>query len=212
MHTHTDAVADVYARSLMQLAEKAGGHDKVAEVGEEIEQICELARAQPKFSELFRSPIIDRESRATSLRTIFADRVTDLTLRFLLVLNRKGRLGHLDQINAAYDGMVQERFGRIEVDVFTPAEIGEELLTQIRARVEQTTGKVPVVYQYTEPGMIGGIKLRIGDQLIDGSVASKLRRIRHEMLVTGGSSVRSKLDRIIQDAPTTEELSEGGPE
>ena len=52
--------------------------------------------------------------------------------------------------------------------------------------------------------MIGGLKLRIGDQLIDGSVASRLRRLRQNLLTSGGSAIRNRLGRIIED------VKEGG--
>lgn len=107
MTIHTDALAQRYATSLYELADEAGGQEKLAEIADELEQVCELARADHAFSQFLASPVIDREKRNTSLRHIFANRVTDLTLRFLLVLNDKGRLAHLEQINSAFDQMIQ---------------------------------------------------------------------------------------------------------
>ena len=54
----TDALAHVYARSLFELAEEAGGIDKIVELGEELEQICRLVRAEKQLAEFFASPII----------------------------------------------------------------------------------------------------------------------------------------------------------
>ena len=58
MTAHTDAIAQVYARSLYELADQAGGRDKILEVGQEVEQICELARGNRGFREFLASPIV----------------------------------------------------------------------------------------------------------------------------------------------------------
>lgn len=198
MATQTDALASVYARSLYDLAHQAGGEGKVAEIGEELEQICELARGDRTLREFFASPVIDQKRRGDALKTIFADRVSDLTQRFLLVLNDKGRLAHLEAINAAYDALVQEAYGRVEVDVFTAAPLGGEAVESIAARIRSALGKDPVLHAYTDESMIGGLKLRIGDQLIDGSVATRLRRMKQSLLTSDVAAVRERLDDMIE--------------
>jgi F-type H+-transporting ATPase subunit delta len=199
MSRRTDALAQVYARSLYELAEEAGGRDKIVEVAEELAQLCELARAHADFAGLLASPIIDRGKRGAALRRIFDGNVTDLALRFLLVLNDRGRLGHLDPIVDAYDQLVHEAFGRVEVDVFTPGPLETAQIETLKQRVASALGKEPVLYAYTDRAMIGGLKLRIGDQLVDGSVSSRLRRLRQYMLSSGGPAVRERIDRIIEE-------------
>ncbi len=199
MTRHTDALSAVYARSLYELAEEAGGHDKILEIADEIEQVCELARGDRTFREFLGSPIVDRGRRGDALRNIFRERVTDLVLRFLLVLNDRGRLGHLEAIGDAYAQLVQEAFDRVEVDVFTPSRLEPDQIETLKQRIQATLGKEPVIYTYTEPAMIGGVKLRIGDQLIDGSVAARLKHIRRQFLSSGGSAVRERFDRIIEE-------------
>ncbi len=200
---HTDAVAQVYARSLYELAEQAGGRAKIVEVGEELEQICELARGDRTFHEFLCSPIIDRARRGAGLGRLFHGKVTDLTLRFLLLLNQKGRLGHLEAISDAYDQLVHETFGRVEVDLYTADPLDEEQLNSIRTRIGAALAKEPVLYAYTDPTMIGGLKLRIGDQLIDGSVAGRLRRMRHDLLTSGGVTIRNRARQIIEEGDGT---------
>ena len=199
MPTQIDALANVYAKSLFQLAQQAGGPNKVNEVAGELDDICELLRGDRSIREFFASPILDREARSASIRRIFTNRITDLTLRFMLVLNVKGRLDRLESIASAFDRMVQEAFGRIEVDVFTAAPLPAEQLGQLRDSIHKALGRDPVLHPYTDASMLGGLKLRIGDQLIDGSVANKLRRMKRELLADGAAHLRERLDRIIED-------------
>jgi F-type H+-transporting ATPase subunit delta len=202
MATQTDAVSTTYARSLYELAEGAGA-DKVREVAQELADIVELARGDRNFREFLQSPLIDAAKRRTSLQRIFADRVTDLTLRFLLVLNEKDRLPHLESIVAAYGSLVDEAQGRVEVDLWTAAPMGQEQLEVVTARIREALGKDPVIHPYTDPDMMGGIKLRIGDQLVDGSLATRLRRLRQSLLAEGGSNVRARAASMIEGAGAT---------
>ncbi len=199
MTRHTDALALVYARSLYELADEAGGRSKIMEVAQELEQTCELARADRAFGGFLASPIIDRAKRGAALRRIFHGNVTDLVLSFLLVLNDRGRLGHLEPIGDAYDQLVHEAFGRIEVDVYTPGPLERGQLDVLKHRIGSALGKEPVLYTYTDHSMIGGLKLRIGDQLVDGSVSSRHRRMRQSMLRGGGSAMRDRFERIIEE-------------
>lgn len=196
---HIDAVARVYARSLFELALEAGGPEKVAEVAQELESICELTRADRSFREFIASPIIEPKRRAGALRRIFGNRVTDLTLRFLLVLNDKRRLSRIESINGAFDRLVQESLGRVEVDIFTAAPLGDDQMRFVRDRIREALGRDPVLHRYTDPTMIGGLRLRIGDRMIDGSVSSRLRRMKNQILSKGSARLRERFDQIVSE-------------
>ena len=198
MTTRTDALATVYARSLLVLAEKHGGRATTHEIAEEIEQICELVRTHPGLREILVSPVIPRDRRGESLRRLFEGRITNLVMRFLLVLNARGRLEHLERIGAAFGHLVQEAYDRIEVDVVTPAPLSSEALDRIGRRVQEVLGKEPVLTSRDEPSMLGGLRLRIGDRLFDGSVATRLRRLGASLLAGGRSAIGDDLVRFIE--------------
>lgn len=192
-----DALAQTYAYSLFELANGKGGRSAVEETQSELEDILELARQDKRFNEFLASRVLGTEDRSTSLMNIFKGRINDLTLRFLLVLNEKGRLPHLPAIAAAFDNIVQKKFGRVEVDVFTAAPMSPDELRGVRDRLGQSLGKEVIVHPYTDGSMIGGVKFRIGDQLVDGSVATRLRKLRDQLAVEGSAKLRSRIDRLI---------------
>lgn len=197
-----DAVAHTYARALYELAEGGKGEAARAtleEVAGELEQIVELTRADRHLREFTVSPIVDKDARAAALRRIFEGRVTSLTLRFLLVLNQKDRLSHLASIHRAYDAMLQERFGKIEVDVFTATPIAESQLDHLKDLARRALGKEPVMHRYVEPEMLGGIRLRIGDRLIDGSLSGRLQRMKESILSGGIETLRSRTGQVLDE-------------
>src|SRR3954470_13125135 len=93
-----DAAARVYARSLFDLAEKKGGQSTIEEIVGELEEILDLARGDARFAEFLSSPSIAMGARSAALDKIFKGRVSDLTFRFLHILNQKGRIGYLSSI------------------------------------------------------------------------------------------------------------------
>lgn len=93
-----DALANIYARSLLELAEADGGREPHRVCHGPTRGHPDLARADRRFGEFLASKVLSSAERQKSLRTIFTDRCDDLVMRFLLVLNEKGRLGHLPAI------------------------------------------------------------------------------------------------------------------
>ncbi len=192
-----DALAKVYAKSLFELAQQSGGQSNAEAVLGELEDIIELARQDRGFNELLASRLIDAKKRDASLNRMFSGKVSPLTLNFLRHLNRKGRLANLSQIANAMDEMVQGQFGRIEVDVYTAAPIGAGELESIRSRLSASLGKDVIMHPYTDASMLGGIKLRMGDQLIDASIQAELRKMRDALLSRGGAAVRGRSGEIL---------------
>jgi F-type H+-transporting ATPase subunit delta len=195
-----DALARVYADSLFQLAEKAGGQNEIESVLGELEDILEIARSDTRFSEFLSSQILPVEARGEALKRILSGRASLLAMNFLLVLNAKGRLGHLAPIVAALDQRVQEAFGRVEVDLYTASPISGDELGAIRDRLREKLRREPIVHPYVDADMIGGLKLQIGDQLIDASVAARLAKLRDRLAREGSAQIRARAERLYDES------------
>lgn len=195
-----DALARVYADSLFQLAEKAGGQNEIESVLGELEDILEIARSDTRFSEFLSSQILPVEARGEALKRILSGRASPLAMNFLLVLNAKGRLGHLAPIVAALDQRVQEAFGRVEVDLYTASPISGDELGAIRDRLREKLRREPIVHPYVDADMIGGLKLQIGDQLIDASVAARLAKLRDRLAREGSAQIRARAERLYDES------------
>ena len=200
VESQPNAASMMYARSLLELADQQGGRAVCEEIGSELEQILELGRSDKTFGEFLSSRLIATKARGESLSRNLKGRISDLTLRFLLVLNRKGRLASLPAVAASYDQLLQEKFGRVEVDVYTAEAADSALLDQVRSQLSATLGKEVILHPYTDARMIGGIKVQIGDQLLDASVATQLRRLSDRLDVQGSSELRARAQRLISES------------
>lgn len=197
--SQADAVSRVYAASLLGLADAEGGQRALESTAAELEAILEAARADAKFAEFLSSRILAVDLRRESLQKIFHKRISELTLRFLLVLNDKGRLSKLPGIALAFDELLQERFGRVEVDLWTAVPVDRHQLHALSERLQRVLEREPVVHPYVDESLLGGMKMQIGDQLVDGSVSSGLRRLKEQFVSRGVPEIRSRAERLFDD-------------
>lgn len=197
IESQPDALAHIYARSLFELAETKGGRPMIESVLGQLEDILELARTDAKFNEFLASRALPAKQRDESLTRIFTGRTDPVVVNFLRTLNEKGRLGHLPAIVAAFDAQAQAKFGRVEVDVYTAEPLSAEGLASIRQKLSTSLNKDVVVHPYTDASMIGGVKFRIGDQLVDASIATQVRRLRDQLESHGAAELRSRASRAI---------------
>ncbi len=194
--SHPNALSAIYAKSLIDLADSQGGRTTIETILGELEDVLELARSDKQFGEFLASRVLGAKDRSESLTRIFSGRVHKLTLNFLLTLNRKGRLSHLPAVVGSFDSLVQAKFGRVEVDVFTAAPMGQDELRDVKTHLSGVLGKDVIVHPYVDGAMLGGIKFRIGDQLVDGSLATRLRKMRDQIESAGSAELRARLDRL----------------
>ncbi len=181
-HLHHGPTADAYARSLLELANE--GQQQAQAIGEELSAIVQIIQANPSFSDFLADPGIAESERTAALDRIFRGRVSQLMMNFLGVLNVKGRLRLLPQIGSAYEELLDEQLGNVEVDVTVAQRLGPAELEQVRTRVSQALGKNAIVHQYVDDSIIGGLILRVQDELIDSSVRYQLSAMRAQLLAS----------------------------
>lgn len=199
LDTPPDAVDKAYAKAFFDLVHERGGREFLEEIVAEFDDLVDIVRAEPRFEEFIASKIIPVTKKERSLRAILEGRVSELVVNLVLLLNRKERAGRLVRVIAAFDQMVQEKFGRVEVDVYTRFPMPTEQLDRLRETLRVALKREPVVYTYTDPAMIGGLRVRVGDQLVDASFATRLRKMRDLLKEEGGAKIRARYDRSYDD-------------
>ncbi|MCE9592405.1 MAG: ATP synthase F1 subunit delta [Planctomycetes bacterium] len=184
-------VERVYAMSLLELAEEAGQLPKVAE---DVRTLAQLAEEQPQLLTLLTNRRIDVRRRGESVDRIFKGRISDLTLKFLHVMSSRDRFDELPGIAAAFLSLVRQRVGEVEVNAFVARTMPDDVVHRLTAALEQSLKRKPMLAQHVEPGLIGGVKLRIGDNLIDGSVVTQLRLMREKLIEAGRARARQDVE------------------
>lgn len=168
------AVGRVYSDAILSLAEERGVADEILE---ELRGVTALLEQDATLRSYLSSPLVDVEERRQLLEAAFRGKVNDLLADALQVLNRKGRLRFLPAVAHAYERTLDQRRGRVEVQVTTAVALDEAQRQKIRSALERRLGMEPMLRESVDPALIGGIVFRIGDRKIDDSVATRLRTL-----------------------------------
>ncbi len=194
-----EALDKVYAQSLFELAEAEGGHARLEELSDEMDQLFELRGSDPQATEFFRSKLIPAAAKIVVLHKALDGKITPLLLKGMLLLARKERLDRMWRVFTAFQQMLDERFGKVEVDVFTRFPLPQDELNRLRDRLQGVLKREPVMHAYLDEGMIGGLKIQVGDKMMDASITTTLRRMCDRMVEHGADEIRAKADRIIEE-------------
>lgn len=172
----------VYGQAMLEMAEES---DRLDAVAEELAQLGELCANDIDLMHLLGSQVLGIDERAAAVDRIFNGRTSDLVYRFLLVVNRKDRLESLPGIIRAFASLYAVKKGIVEVDIHVADRLDSAKLESIASGIGQAIGQEVVPHQHVDEDLIGGLKLRIGDQLIDGSVVTQLKLLQQKMVTSG---------------------------
>ena len=100
------------------------------------------------------------------------------TLQLML---ERGRFAAVPELHQAYDALAIVEEGVVEVEVVSAAELSPETEKKIAARVQEATGRRVELARRVDPSILGGLVLRIGDIIVDGSVKARIRQLRRRL-------------------------------
>jgi F-type H+-transporting ATPase subunit delta len=178
-------VVSRYARALFEAAQSQG---TVEQVGSDLEGIASIFKESPDLLRVLRAPVIPAERKAQLVRTAFGPRVSDLTLRFLEMVVQKRREEVLPEVPAEFQHLAYAMLNVLPVEVTTAVPLTPEERTALAASLGRRTGKRIRLVEKIEPELMGGMVLRLGDTIIDGSVQGQLQRLRQRLLAGAGES------------------------
>ncbi len=189
-------IADVYARALLDAA--AGGGPAAVEgaVGDLDAVVEELLDRFPKFDAVLASVLVSPAEKSAVIGRTLAGRVTPLVVHFLKVVAQHGRLDCLRAIRRQTHALWDRRRNRIPVELTTAAPVSPEMVRRIVDGIRARLGGEPVLEQKTDPELIGGAVLRVGDVVYDGSIANQLRNLRQSVHQRSAHEIQSRRDRF----------------
>ncbi len=170
-----------YAGALFNVALK---RDEVDEVLENLVMVTDVATTSPELMAVLHHPRITRERKKELLHKIFDGNVRADVEHFLFLLIEKDRAPIIPAVVREYSRMVEEHRGEVDAVAATAQPMSDEQIAALKAKLEQTTGLKVRLQTKVDEHLLGGMVVRIGDRMIDASVASRLGAIRDQLKKT----------------------------
>lgn len=172
-------IAKRYARALMVIGQEKGIYERL---GQELDQIAALARDDDNFRVVLKTPIVAKDAKERVIVKICeALGHHELTIRFLKLLNAKGRLTYLEQIAKSFKELTDEAEGRVRASVASARELSPEARDRIKDVLEKLTGKEVIMAVQEDESLIGGVVTKVAGKLLDGSVRTQLKAVGEKL-------------------------------
>lgn len=166
-----------YARAMLDLA-----GDQAAAVGDELGDLRQIIESNPTFGAYLSDPSISEAERAGMLERTFKGKVSPLVWNFLNVLNAKNRLGRLAHIASAYRSLLDEKLGKVDVELTVAQPLSDEQILNAQQRISSALGKDAVLHASVDDSIIGGMIVRVQDKLLDASVRYQLQAMKEQLM------------------------------
>ncbi len=147
-------------------------------------ELIGVALTDPQLARLLENPKLRFSEKEEMLQNVLSG-VNPLALNLAKMLVAKNRLGIVDGLIEEFNNMLNSHFGKETAEIITAIPLSDEGKEIIRGKLSGVTGKDLVVTAEVDPEIMGGVVARVGDKLIDGSVRTRLKELRKDLLEAG---------------------------
>ncbi|HEY9839942.1 MAG TPA: ATP synthase F1 subunit delta [Candidatus Obscuribacterales bacterium] len=168
------AVSERYAEALFSMAQE---QRQEARFGGILDDIEALAQDHPDFLRMLQHPVIKRQDKKQLLEELFASSIPKELLNFLKLLVDKKRENYLREIIASYKGLLDAHNQTVLTEVITATPMQKKTQEILKQNLESYLGQQVVMQCDTNPELLGGVMIKIGDRLIDGSLRTRLNEM-----------------------------------
>lgn len=195
--TDRQYLGDVYAKALLGLAGKTG---KVDQIIAELDSFVDVLDALPKLKDALESPRIGFADKEKIVDKAIRGKASPEFLNFVRVVCRKGRADCFSAIRESAQSMHDEMSGQVRATMTTAVPVEDALQQQVSDRLSQVLGKSVSLVASVDPDIIGGLVVRVGDTVYDGSVTNQLKQVRKTAIGRANQQIRQSLDRFATDS------------
>ena len=150
----------------------------------------------PELERLLASALVSHEEKVDVLDRTLAAQASPLLLDFLKVVSRHGRLDCLRAIHQQTHELYERMRGQVTVQVSTAVPLSGDAAGRIAENLKNVLDGQPIVQEVVDPDLIGGVVVRVGDTVFDGSVATQLESLRQRMIERSAHEIQTRRDRV----------------
>lgn len=173
------SVAITFVNALLEVATKKGLFEQIEK---DLELVSDVITKHGDFKKTLFHPSITRNEKKKLIKKVFGTATSDLTRNFLNLLVDRRKEGILEFLPAIYKETVDGNKGIVKARVTTAGPLTENQMNGLKRRLDKLTGKKVEVEVVQDPQILGGIMVRVGNKMLDGSIASRLKNLKTRLL------------------------------
>ena len=176
---HESTVAERYAGALFDLARDSNSVDSIEQ---SLDKFLGLMSGSADLRRFILSPMFSNAEQEQGLTAILKSTgITGLARDFLLVLAKNRRLFAVENVIRAYKSLCAKARGEVEAEVISAVPLTKAQTQDLTDTLRQTLGKTPRLTATVDPKLLGGLIVRVGSQMIDTSLRTKLKNLEKVM-------------------------------
>lgn len=173
------ASASRYAKALFEVAIAEGGLDQIDQA---LGSFASLMQANDELRTTLLNPSIPASAKRGIVSQVLAPLAPPAPLlKVLALLADRDRLELVPALAETYRDRVMEHQRIVQAEIVTADELDEARVTQLQAKLAEVTGQTVRLSRRVDPAILGGMVARIGSTVFDGSIATQLAKLRHQL-------------------------------
>ena len=182
METSSGIQASLAGRYASALFDLARDERQIDAVSRSLELLAQALVDSREFTEIVSSPLIDRDQAGKAFAAVAQQVSLDpITANFLGVLARNGRKNQLQSVIRFFRRLAAEHRGETTAEVVTANPLNDDQLAALRQQLRARAGRDVAIETRIDPEILGGIVIKMGSQMIDASIRTKLNRLAEAM-------------------------------
>jgi F-type H+-transporting ATPase subunit O len=163
-----------YANATYVAASKVGGLETVER---ELMGLYKSSQKSAAFAAFLENPMISRDEKTKYVASM--DKLSPITRNLLITMAGNARLNELPKVATTFSQLMKAKRGEVEAQIISASELSAAELKEVKAAMQSQVpkGKTVIIEAVTDPSIVGGLQVQIGDQFLDLSVKSRIEEI-----------------------------------
>ena len=168
-----------YAQLLYEVAVK---NDDINQISAHLHSMRNILKSVPELNQLLITRRVQMQDKIIMLKNIFGDKISDIEMDLMVLLMENGHMILFREVVKRFDYLLEKESKLVKVHITSSSILSDDEVQRISSKIENNIQKEVEVKTDIDASIMGGIKLRVGNTLIDGSINSRFQKMRDTLI------------------------------
>lgn len=167
-----------YAEALYEVAAEL---NKLEDFKEEIKAVADVFKSNPELETIFTHPRVTKSEKKDMIKELFEGKISKEIVNLCYIIIDKGRERYLSDISDSYRDLSNDKLGIVEADAYTAVPMTQDETDKLQEKLSSFFKKKVDLRTHIDENLLGGVLVKVGDKVIDGSIKGKLNEMQKEL-------------------------------